>query len=40
MDSIRGGARDDGGARRNRLFMAASLSLYSVYVGSQGAHVS
>ncbi|HEY4249590.1 MAG TPA: SMP-30/gluconolactonase/LRE family protein [Roseomonas sp.] len=26
-----------GGARRNRLFMAASKSLYSVYVGAQGA---
>jgi gluconolactonase len=29
-----------GGARRNRLFMAASQSLYSVYVGAQGAHVT
>lgn len=29
-----------GGAKRNRLFMAASQSLYSVYVGTQGAHVS
>ena len=29
-----------GGAKRNRLFMAASQSLYSVYVGAQGAHVS
>jgi gluconolactonase len=29
-----------GGARRNRLFMAASQSLYSVYVGTRGAHVS
>ncbi len=29
-----------GGARRNRLFMAASQSLYSVYVGTQGAHVT
>lgn len=26
-----------GGARRNRLFMAASKGLYSVYVGAQGA---
>ena len=29
-----------GGARRNRLFMTASQSLYSVYVGTQGAHVA
>ena len=29
-----------GGPRRNRLFMAASQSLYSVYVGTRGAHVS
>ena len=29
-----------GGARRNRLFMAASQSLYSLYVGTQGAHVA
>jgi gluconolactonase len=29
-----------GGVKRNRLFMAASQSLYSVYVGTQGAHVS
>jgi gluconolactonase len=29
-----------GGARRNRLFMAASQSLYSVYVGTRGAHVA
>jgi gluconolactonase len=29
-----------GGAKRNRLFMAASQSLYSVYVGTQGAHVT
>ena len=29
-----------GGARRNRLFMAASQSLYSVYVGVQGAGVA
>lgn len=27
-----------GGPRRNRLFMAASQSLYSVYVDTQGAH--
>jgi gluconolactonase len=26
-----------GGARRNRLFMAASHSLYSLYVNTQGA---
>ncbi len=29
-----------GGPRRNRLFMAASQSLYSVYVGTRGAHPS
>jgi gluconolactonase len=29
-----------GGTKRNRLFMAASQSLYSVYVGTQGAHVT
>ncbi|HXB74890.1 MAG TPA: SMP-30/gluconolactonase/LRE family protein [Candidatus Acidoferrales bacterium] len=29
-----------GGARRNRLFMAASQSLYAVYVGTRGAHLS
>lgn len=29
-----------GGARRNRLFMAASQSLYSVYVGVQGAGIA
>ena len=29
-----------GGARRNRLFMAASQSLYAVYVGTRGAHIS
>jgi gluconolactonase len=29
-----------GGAKRNRLFMAASQSLYSVYVGTRGAHVT
>jgi len=28
-----------GGARRNRLFMTASQSLYSVYVGVAGAHI-
>ena len=26
-----------GGVKRNRLFMAASHSLYSLYVGAQGA---
>ena len=26
-----------GGAKRNRLFMAASQSLYAVYTGTQGA---
>ena len=26
------------GAKRNRLFMAASRSLYAVYVNTQGAH--
>jgi len=29
-----------GGAKRNRLFMAASQSLYSLYVGTRGAHVA
>lgn len=29
-----------GGSRRNRLFMAASESLYAVYVGIRGAHVA
>jgi gluconolactonase len=29
-----------GGAKRNRLFMAASESLYSVYVETQGAHIA
>ena len=29
-----------GGAKRNRLFMTASQSLYSVYVGVQGAGVA
>jgi gluconolactonase len=29
-----------GGAKRNRLFMAASQSLYSVYVETQGAHIT
>src|ERR1051326_7903104 len=28
-----------GGEKRNRLFMAASQSLYAVYVETQGAHV-
>jgi gluconolactonase len=28
-----------GGAKRNRLFMAGSQSLYSVYVGIEGAHI-
>ena len=29
-----------GGEKRNRLFMAASQSLYAVYVGTQGAHIT
>ena len=29
-----------GGARRNRLFMTASQSLYAVYVNTAGAHIS
>jgi gluconolactonase len=29
-----------GGTRRNRLFMAASQSLYAVYVETQGAHIT
>jgi gluconolactonase len=29
-----------GGANRNRLFMAASQSLYSLYVGTRGAHIA
>jgi gluconolactonase len=29
-----------GGPKRNRLFMAASQSLYSVYVETQGAHIA
>jgi gluconolactonase len=29
-----------GGARRNRLFMTASQSLYAVYVGTSGAHIA
>ncbi|MDE3165329.1 MAG: SMP-30/gluconolactonase/LRE family protein, partial [Acidobacteriota bacterium] len=29
-----------GGTKRNRLFMAASQSLYSLYVNTRGAHVS
>jgi gluconolactonase len=29
-----------GGTRRNRLFMAASQSLYAVYVDTIGAHIA
>ena len=29
-----------GGAKRNRLFMTASQSLYAVYVGTEGAHLT
>jgi len=29
-----------GGTKRNRLFMAASQSLYTVYVGTTGAHIT
>jgi gluconolactonase len=29
-----------GGTKRNRLFMAASQSLYSLYVGTKGAHIT
>jgi hypothetical protein len=29
-----------GGEKRNRLFMAASQSIYAVYVGIQGAHIT
>jgi gluconolactonase len=29
-----------GGARRNRLFMASSQSLYALYVGTRGAHIT
>jgi gluconolactonase len=29
-----------GGMKRNRLFMAASQSIYSVYVGTRGAHIT
>jgi gluconolactonase len=29
-----------GGARRNRLFMTASQSLYALYVETQGAHIT
>jgi gluconolactonase len=29
-----------GGAKRNRLFMTASQSLYAVYVGATGAHIA
>ena len=29
-----------GGTKRNRLFMAASQSIYSLYVGTRGAHIA
>ena len=29
-----------GGSKRNRLFMAASQSIYAVYVGTRGAHIT
>ena len=29
-----------GGPKRNRLFMTGSQSLYSLYVGTRGAHIS
>jgi gluconolactonase len=29
-----------GGRKRNRLFMAASQSLYAVYVDTQGGHIT
>jgi gluconolactonase len=29
-----------GGARRNRLFMTSSQSLYAVYVNTSGAHIA
>ena len=29
-----------GGAKRNRLFMTASQSLYALYVETQGAHIA
>ena len=29
-----------GGTKRNRLFIAASQSLYTVYVGTRGAHIA
>ena len=29
-----------GGTHRNRLFMAASQSVYSVYVNTRGAHIA
>jgi gluconolactonase len=29
-----------GGSKRNRLFMAASQSLYAVYVGTRGTHIA
>jgi gluconolactonase len=29
-----------GGSKRNRLFMAASQSIYAVYVETTGAHIA
>ena len=29
-----------GGTKRNRLFMIASQSVYSLYVGTRGAHIT
>jgi gluconolactonase len=29
-----------GGTKRNRLFMVASQSLFTVYVGTTGAHIT
>jgi gluconolactonase len=29
-----------GGTKRNRLFMAASTSLYALYVETKGAHIT
>jgi gluconolactonase len=29
-----------GGAKRNRLFITASQSLYALYVETQGAHIT
>jgi gluconolactonase len=29
-----------GGTKRNRLLMAASQSIYSLYVGTKGAHIA